>query len=46
VRERTDALFVAADAFFIGRRVQFATLTARDRIPTAMRIVRLSKRVV
>jgi putative tryptophan/tyrosine transport system substrate-binding protein len=35
VRERTDALFVAADAFFISRRVQFATLTARDRIPAA-----------
>jgi putative ABC transport system substrate-binding protein len=35
VHERTDALFVAADAFFISRRVQFATLTARDRIPAA-----------
>jgi len=35
VRERTDALFVAADAFFISRRVQFAMLTARDRIPAA-----------
>ena len=34
-RERPDALFVAADAFFISRRVQFATLTARDRIPAA-----------
>ena len=32
-RERPDALFVAGDAFFISRRVQFATLTARDRIP-------------
>ena len=32
-RERPDALFVAADAFFVSRRVQFATLTARDRIP-------------
>ena len=32
-RERPDALFVAGDAFFLGRRVQFATLTARDRIP-------------
>jgi putative ABC transport system substrate-binding protein len=31
--ERPDALFVAADAFFGSRRVQFATLTARDRIP-------------
>ena len=32
-RERPDALFVAPDAFFLDRRVQFATLTARDRIP-------------
>ena len=32
-RERPDALFVAADAFFASRRVQFATLAARDRIP-------------
>jgi putative ABC transport system substrate-binding protein len=32
-RERPDALFVAADAFFLDRRVQLATLTARDRIP-------------
>ena len=31
-RERPDALFVAGDAFFLDRRVQFATLTARDRI--------------
>src|ERR1700736_6324379 len=35
VRERADALFVAADAFFNSRSVQFATLTARDRIPAA-----------
>ena len=35
VRERADALFVAADAFFNSRRVQFATLTVRDRIPAA-----------
>jgi putative tryptophan/tyrosine transport system substrate-binding protein len=33
--ERPDALFVAADAFFGSRAVQFATLTARDRIPAA-----------
>jgi putative ABC transport system substrate-binding protein len=33
-RERPDALFVAGDAFFISRAVQFATLTARGRIPT------------
>jgi len=34
-RERPDALFVAPDAFFQSRRVQFATLTARDRIPVS-----------
>jgi putative tryptophan/tyrosine transport system substrate-binding protein len=34
-RERPDALFVAPDAFFVDRAVQFATLTARDRIPAA-----------
>jgi ABC-type uncharacterized transport system substrate-binding protein len=34
-RERPDALFVTGDAFFTSRRVQFATLTARDRIPAA-----------
>jgi putative tryptophan/tyrosine transport system substrate-binding protein len=34
-RERPDALFVAPDPFFTSRRVQFATLTARDRIPAA-----------
>ncbi len=32
-RERPDALFVAGDAFFVSRTVQFITLTARDRIP-------------
>ena len=32
-RERPDALFVAADGFFSGRAVQFATLTARNNIP-------------
>ena len=35
VRERLDALLVAGDAFLISRRVQLATLTARDRIPAA-----------
>jgi putative tryptophan/tyrosine transport system substrate-binding protein len=35
VRERADALFVAPDSFFISRRLQFANLTARDRIPAA-----------
>ena len=34
-RERLDALFVAPDGFFVNRRVQLATLTARDRIPAA-----------
>jgi putative ABC transport system substrate-binding protein len=34
-REPPDALFVAPDTFFTSRRVQFATLTARDRIPAA-----------
>jgi putative ABC transport system substrate-binding protein len=32
-REHADALFVAPDTFFTSRRVQLATLTARDRIP-------------
>jgi putative ABC transport system substrate-binding protein len=32
-RERPDALFVATDTFFGGRREQIATLAARDRIP-------------
>src|SRR5262245_24407547 len=34
VHERPDALFLAGDGFFLDRRVQFAILTARDRIPT------------
>jgi len=34
-RERPDALFVAPDGFFVSRRVQFATLAARERIPAA-----------
>ena len=34
-RERPDALFVVGDGFFTSRRGQFATLTARDRIPAA-----------
>jgi len=33
--ERPDALFLAGDGFFTDRRVQFAILTARDRIPAA-----------
>ncbi len=34
-RERPDALVVDPDAFFVSRAVQFATLTARDKIPAA-----------
>jgi putative ABC transport system substrate-binding protein len=32
-RERPQALFIAGDGFFLSRRAQFVTLTARDRIP-------------
>ena len=35
VRDRTDALFLAPDAFFASRRGQLATLAARDRMPTS-----------
>jgi putative ABC transport system substrate-binding protein len=34
-RERSEALFVAPDAFFASRRVQLAILAARDKIPAA-----------
>jgi putative ABC transport system substrate-binding protein len=34
-RDRADAFFVAGDGFFSSRRVQFATLAMRDRIPAA-----------
>jgi putative ABC transport system substrate-binding protein len=34
-RERLDAVFVAPEAFFTIRRVQFVTLTSRDRVPAA-----------
>jgi putative ABC transport system substrate-binding protein len=34
-RERADALFVGADAFFTDRRVQLATLASRRAMPTA-----------
>jgi putative ABC transport system substrate-binding protein len=35
VRERADALFVAADVYFATRRVQFATLAAKHGIPAS-----------
>jgi putative tryptophan/tyrosine transport system substrate-binding protein len=35
-RERPDALYVAPDGFFASRRVQIATLSARDRIPVTL----------
>jgi putative tryptophan/tyrosine transport system substrate-binding protein len=34
-RGRPDALFVAPDGFLVSRAVQFATLSARDKIPAA-----------
>jgi putative tryptophan/tyrosine transport system substrate-binding protein len=34
-REHPDALVLAPDSFFTSRRGQFATLAARDKIPTA-----------
>jgi len=33
--DRPDALFVSADGFLLARRMQIATLAARDRIPAA-----------
>jgi putative ABC transport system substrate-binding protein len=35
VRDGVDALFVAPDAFFVSRRIQFATLATRYAIPAA-----------
>ena len=35
VRERVDALFISPESFFTSRRVQLATLAARNAIPTA-----------
>ena len=34
-RDHCDALFVGPDAFFASRRVQFATLAARDHLPAS-----------
>jgi putative ABC transport system substrate-binding protein len=33
--KRPDALFVAGDALFVSRAIQFVTLTTRDRIPAS-----------
>jgi putative ABC transport system substrate-binding protein len=41
-RERTDALFVAGDAFFVSRAVQLATLTAINKIPSAYSVRELA----
>ena len=35
VRERADALSIAPDGFFTSRRIQLATLAARERMPTS-----------
>jgi len=35
VRDQADALFVSSDGFFVGRRVQLATLATYYRIPAA-----------
>jgi putative ABC transport system substrate-binding protein len=35
VRDRTDALFIIPDGFFTSRRIQLATLAARERMPTS-----------
>src|SRR5262245_51706698 len=35
VRERADALFIGAEAFFGSRGAQLVTLTARDRLPAS-----------
>jgi putative ABC transport system substrate-binding protein len=34
-RDRAEALFVANNELFVSRRVQFATLAARDQLPTS-----------
>ena len=42
-RERPDALFVAPDAFFAGRRVHFATLTGARQYSGDLRKVSVSQ---
>ena len=42
-RHRIDAVFISADQFFTGRRVQFATLAALYRVPAIYCIVLLQK---
>jgi len=37
-RERSEALFVGSDPYFFSRRVQFATLTALNRIPASFNL--------
>jgi putative ABC transport system substrate-binding protein len=38
MRDRADALFVGPDAFYNSRRVQLATMAARNAIPTAFAV--------
>jgi putative ABC transport system substrate-binding protein len=38
VRNRVDALVIGSDAYFAGRRVQLATLTARQAIPAVFNL--------
>jgi putative ABC transport system substrate-binding protein len=42
-RERAEALFVAGGGFFNSRRVQFATLAARDRVPASFFFARVRR---
>jgi hypothetical protein len=41
--ERPDAPFVGPDGFLASRRVQLVTLTAVNKIPTGVEIVKLSR---
>jgi putative ABC transport system substrate-binding protein len=42
-RERSDAVFIASEGFFASRTSQFATLTARDRIPASFATTEMVK---